>query len=241
MHNVRVTRLPRLISLLTAGVLVSATLAGCGGDDKEKPKGNESSSSTPSSSATEEVEPYLEVPDDVELTAPGSDLSVGDIGVVAWKPKQSLIGVMGILIERIEKTSFKESFQGWDVSKTPNTTPYFVHLKVGSNTPSDLGGVTIPLYALDSGNTLNEASTFTEKFTPCPSGPLPKKFTRGQIRELCLVYLLPSKLTLQGVSFRFNEELKLDPITWTGPIEKVKKDKPKKDKGKKKKKKKPQE
>ena len=44
------------------------------------------------------------------------------------------------------------------------------------------------------------------------------------------------------MSFRFNEELKLDPITWTGPIEKVKKDKPKKDKGKKKKKKKkPQE
>ncbi|MGH3362666.1 MAG: hypothetical protein ACRDOM_09445 [Nocardioides sp.] len=207
-----VTRgLIRGTAAVLAGVLV---LSGCSGDEEEP--GAETSDS-PSESATEE-EPYLPVPDGVELTAQGSELSVGETATVAYEPRQDVVGALDIRVTKLEKASFK-LFVGWKLTpQTRKTQPYFVTAKVTNVGDTDLGGrsVSPPLYAVDGDNKLIEASTFASSFKPCPSQALPKKFQNGDTTTTCLVYLAPNRGDLTAASFRPTEAFV--PITWTGKV-----------------------
>ena len=118
--------------------------------------------------------------DGVELTAQGSELAVGDSAVVAFEPRQDEVAVLDITVTRLEKTSFEESFSGWQLdAATRKSNPYFVHATVKNVGGTDLGGRPVPLYIVDGRNTLIEASGFASTFKPCPSKALPKKFENG--------------------------------------------------------------
>ncbi len=207
--------------------LVSAlVLTGCSGGD-EDPKEADASGSTPSSGSPDE--PYLDVPDGVELTAQGSELSLGDTATVAYQPRQDEVAALDLTVTAIEKASFK-LFVGWKLSaETKKTTPYFVRATVKNVGDTDLGNRPVPLYAVDGNNKLIEASTFQSTFKPCPSETLPKKFANGDSVKTCLVYLAPDKGEITAGEFRPVEEF--DPILWTGEITEPKSSKP--DKGKK--------
>jgi hypothetical protein len=231
-------RLPRRSArVLGLAVACALALSGCSddaaGDDPQTAAGSSSASTggstSPSASGSPSTEatPYLPVRDGVELTAQGSELAVGDEAVVAFEPRQDQVGVLDIRVTRLEKTSFPESFSGWQLDPaTRRTNPYFVHATVENVGGTDLGGRGVPLYIVDGRNTLIEASDFASTFKPCPSKALPDTFENGDRTKVCLVYLSPRHGELTAVSFRPTEEF--DPIIWTGKVHKLDSDRKKK-------------
>ena len=220
MHNGRMSR--RAVSRqLIAAAMAAALLAGCSGNDEPKaggPTGSTGPSGTTSSPTAAESN-YLEVPDGVELTAPGSELSLGQTATVAYEPRQGSVAALKIKVTRLRKATFSE-FVGWKLDKKiKQTTPYFVDAKVTNVGDTDLGGRPVPLYIVDGQNRLIEASIFTATFRPCAGATLPKKFGNGDSANACLVYLSPDHGDLTAVSFRPTQEF--DPITWTGTVGKV--------------------
>lgn len=207
----------RIRPVLAAGValVVASGLAGCGADEKDaaKPKPSASTSGT----AT-----YLAVPDGVTLTEPGTALTLGQAGVVAFERRQDQVGVLSVVVERIERTSFTESFPGWNVDATTAArTPYFVRVKVTNAGDTDLGGLRLDnvLWA-DDGTTREAPNYYTAQQQPfCNGGALPTAFPAGTTAQLCQVYFLAPGRTLQHISFLpFGG---LDAVTWSGPVGKV--------------------
>ena len=216
MHNDRMNppldtrRWRALLAALFAAVLL---LAGCSDSGGGESSGDDDSSSGETDAG---VEPYLPVPDGVELTTQGTELGLGEDATVAYEPRQGQVAALDITVERLDKASFK-LFQGWKLSKdTKSTQPYFVHAKIQNVGETDLGDRRPPLYAVDGENKLIESSTFASAFTPCPSSSFPKKFKTGDSVDSCLVFLVPDQGDLEAVSFRPTEEF--DPITWVGEL-----------------------
>ena len=208
----------RALGLLVGGVLVTATLSGCSGSDDEPGATTTTSSSTASASmATPTPSSYLPAPEGVTLTEPGTEVPLGSPATIAWQPRQSLVGVLDVTVTSLASTTFKESFQGWQIDEaTRAKSPYLVTATNHNARDTHLGGRPVPLYAATSANTLVEPSTFSQEFRPCRPGSLPAPFPPGGTVDVCLVYLLPEGGTLTGVSFRPTEEF--DPITWTGKV-----------------------
>jgi hypothetical protein len=229
MHNDRM--IPRSRTRVAAAVLaalVAASLVGCSGED-DPDTSPESERPTPSASAS----PYLPVPEGVTLTPPGTHLSVGDSGVVAYEPRQDVVGVLDLNVTKIEQTTTKDTMSAWQLTPAQRaSTPYFVHVSATNVGETDLGGRPVPLYAVNEDNLLLEATPFASSFAPCPSTPFPKPFGPAATADLCLVFLAPEQGTLEAVSFRPVETF--DPIIWTGGIETYVAPKPEKPKKKKK-------
>lgn len=206
--SLRPTRLAAPAGAVLLALLLALTACG-GGDD---PDGNGSESP----SGTAEAEPYLPVPDGVELTDQGSELAVGDTATVAYELSQDKIGAVEITVTSLEKATF-DLFVGWELTKEiRKTAPYFVRAKVTNVGDTDLGGRPVPLYAVDGENRLIESSLFTGTFKPCESASFPKKFRSGDSIKACMVYLVPGKGDLEAASFRPDQEF--DPIIWAGDV-----------------------
>jgi hypothetical protein len=93
---------------------------------------------------------------------------------------------------------------------------YYARVQVRNIGSGDVGGVPVPLWGLNAENVLLPSVTFTTRFAPCPSGPLPATFAAGASLTTCLVYLSPHGSRLTGVSYRPSEQF--DPIVWTGTV-----------------------
>jgi len=225
MHNDRMTsRFARRPwrALLTASLAGTLLVAGCSDSGDTEGSGGDSPSNAGSS-----VEPYLPVPDGVELTTQGTELGLGEDATVAYEPRQGEVGALDITVTRLDKASFK-MFSGWKLSKeTKSTQPYFVHAKIRNVGSTNLGDRRPPLYAVDGDNKLIESSTFASTFQPCPSANFPKKFKTGDTVSSCLVFLVPDRGDLDAVSFRPTEDF--NPITWVGDL--TTPEPPKSDKG----------
>jgi hypothetical protein len=205
----------------------ASLLVGCSDDDKGPDGGGSASPSSGSDSASGSgsASSSLPVPEGVELSPQGSQLEVGETATVAYELRQGVVGVLDIRVSRLEKTSFKKSFVGWDLDQgQQKSNPYFVRATITNRGDTDLGGKKVPLYIVDGTNTLVEATTFASAFPPCEPGSFPKKFKPGRKMKVCLVFLSPKKGDLTAVSFRPTQEY--DPITWTGELEKPKPPKP---------------
>jgi hypothetical protein len=213
-------------------VLVASAglLAGCSDDDKgpdvgESTSPSASGSGSQSASESGSTGPSLPVPEGVELSPEGGMLAVGDTATVAYELRQGVVGVLDIKVNRLEKTSFRKSFVGWDLDQgQKNSNPYFVRVTLTNRGETDLGGKKVPLYIVDGTNTLVEATTFASAFPPCEPGTFPKTFKPGRKLKACLVFLSPKKGDLTAVSFRPTQDY--DPITWSGELEKPKPPKP---------------
>jgi len=207
----------RLTRALVALALCVAVV-GCS-DDSQDPGSDESQSQSSGGSAS--PTDSLLVPDGIDLTPGGSALEVGDVATVAYEVRQAVVGVLDIKVTRLEKTSFEESFAGWDLSAEDKAKkPYFVRATVVNRGETDLGDRPVPLYIVDGTNALVEATSFLSEFEPCSPGSFPKSFPSGKSVDVCLVFLAPDKGDLTAVSFRPTQEY--DPITWTGELKKPK-------------------
>ena len=214
----------RLLGSALAAAVAASALVGCSDDS-----GSSASGESGSPSATPSASPFLPVPDGVELTPQGTHLKVGDDAVVAWEPRQDEVGVLGLTVTGLERTTTRKTLSDWQLTKAQReSTPYFVHVEVENLGDTDLGGRRVPLYVVNEENLLLESTPFASSFRPCPSTPLPKRFGPGASQEVCLVYLAPHRGTLEAVSFRPEESF--DPIIWTGEVEKYVPPKPEKPK-----------
>jgi len=230
----------RLSRAVACGVLALALVA-CSDDSGDPDEGGSASGSSTSSgsdsgsesgSASTSPSSSVPVPEGVELTEQGATLDVGETATVAYQLRQNVVGVLDITVTRLEKTSFAESFVGWDLTdRTKTTKPYFVRATVVNRGETDLGKLRLqPLYALDGADTLVESTMFESKFTPCNPNVFPKSFPPGATADLCFVYLVPDKGDFVAASFRPTQDDV--PITWTGELKKPKKPKkPKPGKG----------
>ncbi len=213
-------RSARRLASVALALAVAAGLAACGSDEEPKTK-----KAKPSASATTEP-PYLPVPKGVTLTEPGTALELGEQGVIAFQRRQNEIGVLEVNVERIERTSFEQSFPGWNVDDvTAARTPYFVRLTVTNVGDAGLGGMLLDnaLWA-DDGTTLEAPNYYgADKLPRCPGGPLPAPFAAGATAELCQVYFIAPDRAFRNVSFPpFGG---LDAITWSGELSPVSKPK----------------
>ena len=219
MQNGRVTRRTALPALVAVAALA---LAGCGGGGSGTSTpaaggtGSASSPSAPSSSTEQGSSSTATVVDGVKLTAQGSQLKLGDTARVSWQPDQKTVGVIDLTVTKLQKVAIN-AFSAWRLDRaTQRSTPYFVHARVRNLGRSDLSGKAVPLYLLDQRNTLLQASSFQAHYAPCPSRPLPAKFTRGKRVSVCLVYFAPDHGKLVAISFRPSESFQA--ITWKGPL-----------------------
>ena len=208
--------------------LMCLGLAACSSDDSPDPE--ESSSAAGESGSASDAgsgvpTDSLLVPDGVELTPEGTELEVGETGTVAYEIRQGVVAVLDIEVTRLEKTTFKKSFVGWDLkAEDRRKRPYFVRATVTNRGETDLSERPVPLYIVDGNNTLVEATSFASAFKPCTPGTFPKRFPSGKTVDVCLVYLSPDKGDLTAVSFRPTQEDA--PITWTGELKPPKQPKP---------------
>ena len=220
------TRSP-LAPALCAGLLVAA-LTGCGSEDKKSDEATDEKSvtSTPSATAAAPAS-YLPVPDDVQLTPPGTVLDLGEHAVVAFNPRQDEVAALALTVRKIERTSFQESFAGWTVDDvTAARTPYFVRFSVVNVGDDELGGRTLTnLLWINDGSTLNAANFYTAQQQPlCAGGTLPAAFGTGGTVEMCAVYYLAPAQSFETVTFQ--PPGGLDPVSWQGAISPVTKPAP---------------
>ncbi len=169
-----------------------------------------------SSSAPAGPTPYLPVPDGVVLTDPGSELGVGETGVVAWRQRDGEVGVLRVTVRRLERADVK-ALRDWQLSPSERASAlYYVTVRAKNAGSGSLGGTRLPLYVLDGGHTLVESTSFGARFAPCPSPALPKDFAPGRSTTVCLVYLVPERGGLDAVAFRPTDDF--NPVTWVGKV-----------------------
>lgn len=213
----------RRVATVVGGLFLCGTaLAACGSAPDSGPDTGPGSGPAPSASgsvtaAAASGYPSVSTAPGVALTAPGKALQVGQTATVAWRPSQRVTGVLDLTVTGLERTSFAQSFRGWELDDaTKSNAPYFVTATVRNAGTSDLGGRPVPLYGLAASGALVEASSFATDFKPCRPSVLPTPFPGGASAQVCLVFLVPDGGALDGVSFRPSQVF--DPITWSGLV-----------------------
>jgi len=217
-QNVPVLRVLRRPVLPLAAVTTAAALAlgGCSSEGATKDAGS-SSSDAASSSASPSPSSTVPVPEGTDLTGQGSKLAFGDTGTVIFEPSEGRGTVLQLTVKGVKQGSL-DDFKGFilDDSYKQKASYYYATVTVKNVGEGDVGGVGVPLWGVNSTNTLLPAVNFTTSFKPCSSKPLPKSFPKGATLSTCLVYLSPDKGKLESVSYRPSQEF--NPITWTGDI-----------------------
>jgi len=220
----------RRATLSLAAVATAATLVLAGCSDDAKPSGASGSSSADSSSSgsasgsasgsssgSPSASSTVAVPAGTTVTDQGSKLKIGDVATVIYEPAQGRGTVLRLRVTSVTKGSLAD-FKGFilDDAYKQKASYYYARVAVRNVGEGDVGGAGVPLWGVNSANTLLPAVNFTTSFKPCPTKPLPKKFPKGATLSTCLVYLSPDKGTLESVSYRPSQEF--DPITWSGTI-----------------------
>ena len=197
-----------LVAVVSATAL---TLGGCSSGDEPNTEASESSSPSPSPSST------VAVPDGVELTEQGTELSFGDQANAIFESTQNKGSVLELTVQSVRRGTLAD-FKGFilDDAYKQKADYFYAKVAVKNVGEGDVGGVPVPLWGVNSSNTLLPAVNFTTTFAKCPTKALPAKFAPGDSLGTCLVFLSPDKGSLTAVSYRPSQEF--DPITWTGDI-----------------------
>ena len=204
-------------AVLGLGLLVASCSGEAEDDATPQPSPRPSSSGSATPSPAPEPDGYLPVPAGVTLSEPGERLSLKDPAVVAWQPRQDLVGVVELAVTRIERTTVQASLPGFDLDKqAKRSTPYFVRARVGNEGATDLGGRQVPLYFLDGAGVLVAPTGVARDFEACPGSTLPGVFAPGEETSTCLIFLVPKDASLQSIMFRPPEGVV--PLQWTGKV-----------------------
>ena len=199
-HNGAVTNRKPVIAAVLA-LSCALVLSACGGEaTKQEP------SATPSTT--------VEVPEGVTLTPYGTSLQFGEAATVAYEPNKKRSSVLELTVRKVSRASISELGAYVLDEATRKSTPYYVDVTVKNVGDGDLGRIDVPLYLVDSKDTLIHSSSFTNTFKPCPSQPLPAKFAANASISTCLLFLAPAGSEYRQISYRPVQEV--EPILWEG-------------------------
>jgi hypothetical protein len=205
----------RVMCRLIVGALVLVLLTGCSagnGGDPDATDPNQDATTNPSlgepntddPAPPKLPDPYLEVPKKVILTPPGTVVPLGSSGVIAWTEQvakaQEPVAVR-IVISEANRRSFADLGK-WRIPESlKDGHLIFVRLRVTNLSKADLAGKRLPLFGFSDQAQRVLPQTFVERFSLCPNDPLPKKFIRGAVSEICQVFLLDNKGLLAGMAY----------------------------------------
>ena len=207
MHN---DRMKPAIRLTCLALVAALTLGGCGGDDDGGSAKDGAKDTGTSSGATGSADGGEATP------GPGDELGLGETAPLTWQPKADLEGSVDVSVDRLDRASIKD-FSAFKLDKAmQQSTPYYVHVKAENTGTTNLSGVDLPLFLDNGSDVLFPSAKITASFKPCPSQPLPKRFTAGKKASLCLVFLAPNKTRLEALAMRPTDDVQ--PVTWTGKI-----------------------
>lgn len=186
--------------------VVALSATACSGDDPEPTR-------APDGAATAAA--------DAAVTAPGTELDLGDPATLVWRPATSRTGTLDLSVDAIAEQR-QSVFDGWVRDDAMAAArPYFVTVSLANAGETDLGGLDVPLYLRDETGALGAPWTLGGDFTACQSGPIPTPFPPGAETEMCLVYLVPDGARVDDMVFEPTEGY--DPIVWTGEVTKAEK------------------
>ncbi|WP_107768357.1 hypothetical protein [Nocardioides terrigena] len=202
------------VAVVCTGVLVA--LGACSTDDATSGAGTpDAGASTPAGEPTAA---------DVATTEPGAALDLGDDATVVWRPSADLEGVLDLRVDAVREAATAD-FDGLVASGTvAGAQPYYVDVTIANVGDTDLGGLDVPLYLLDSSGTLGPSWGFEEPFAPCRSRPLPTAFAPGDSRSKCLVFFARAGSTYDAMAFQPVPDV--EAITWTGEPERADRERP---------------
>lgn len=187
------------LAWVALAVGLTGALSACGSDDA-------SPDATPDSSPSASQTP----------TAAPTELSFGDAETVTWAPINDLSTELSLQVDTVREGRASD-FEGLAAPGiTEDNQPYYVDVVVGNEGDAEIGGLDVPLYLVDSSQTLSPPSKFADPFEPCPSGPLPSSFGAGDKAEMCLVFFSSVGATFQSITFQPDAEAAA--VAWTGDV-----------------------
>lgn len=202
-HNGAVM-ISKLAPAAVLALACSLALTACGGD-KAATSG---STSGPTASVQSDA------PSGVALTKPGTRLEFGETATVAYAPNSAKKSTLELNVVKVQKASIAELGSYQLDAATRASTPYYVSVQVTNVGDGDLGGAGVPIYLVDSTDTLVQSSSFTNRFAPCPSTGLPASFAPQAKTTACLLFLVPASASYREISFRPVQDVA--PIIWEG-------------------------
>lgn len=195
MHNSRMTRGALAALALTVGLTGALSACGSDGSDPDPP-------ATPADSQAPE--------------ATATELSFGEAETVVWEPASDISGELSIRVDAVREGRFVD-FEGLVASGiTEANQPYYVDVVIGNEADAEIGGLEVPLYLVDSQQTLTPPSKFADSFEPCPSGPLPTSFGAGEETQMCLVFFGSPSANFQSITFQPDADAAA--VAWTGEV-----------------------
>ncbi|MGA8850586.1 MAG: hypothetical protein WB508_02595 [Aeromicrobium sp.] len=182
---------PRAAAIVIAVML---TLGACGSSEPAPP--------------TVPTPQGFELPSDVTLTDPGTELALGEPGTVVLEVDDGAASAVTLTVNEITKGTI-EDFRFFSLDAASKaSTPYYVSATVRNEGPAGLGGLGAPFVAHDDANTIVPPNVINGSFRPCPSTEVPKSFLAGDATEMCLVFLMAKGRTLVSI-----DALSDDPAT----------------------------
>jgi len=199
---VLVLRARSALALAAVLAVVGGGATGCAdGEPTTQPSPTTASPSTPT----------VAVPSGVTLTEPGTALALGDSASAVYADGERAT-VLTVRVTKAVAGSTKD-FKGFVLTRKERaTTPYYVSARITNDGPGALGQTTVPLYGLDSTDTVFPATALVGAFDRCSGGPLPTGFAPHDSITTCLVYLVPDGATLEAVQLRTPDGA--SPISW---------------------------
>lgn len=224
------TPLARSLSLRTAAGLVAlalstSLLSACGGEEADPDAAAETPTSPTSDLQTDATDPATEDPTDGAteepdaLTEPGTPLVFGEPARVEFQPKakNAKATELELTVRRAQRGRISD-LEGFDLDTPYKRKAHYYYVRVSVENVGErrVGGDPVPLWGLSGANTLLPPVRLTSSFAKCPSESMPDRFRPGDSFTTCLVFLSPDKGSLEGVSYRPDEDF--TPIVWTGPV-----------------------
>ena len=183
---------------MVAALLV--LLTACGGDE-------------PAPKSRSDVPKGFDVPAGVTITQAGSTLEVGEAASVVYQLEEGATSAVTVTVNAVKRGKIKKDFTFFSLDeKAKTSTPYYVRFTVENNGPSGIGGVTVPVLAHTTSNTVFPPSELVGDFKPCPNAALPESFLESSKADLCLVFLLPKGERLSTIDLQTGTEA--DAIHW---------------------------
>lgn len=196
---------------------VALALSACGGDAEEPAAQDQpatSTTSTPTSESTTTSSGDDSVaPTDGDVTAPGTELKIGDRAVVPFEYTSEKKGTIAVTVTAIEQGT--EADMAAFGEKAKGMTPYFIKMKVENVGGTDLSYASLKLDGmLDSGGATGVV-LIGDIPGKCDNETAPAEFaSQGASYETCSLSATDGT-PVTAAAFNEGDEYSDSPVVWT--------------------------
>lgn len=197
---------------------IALGLSACG-SDQEGAAAPESPSSTPTSTGptSENTTPGSgddgDAPVEGDVTAPGTELKVGDRAVLPFEYTSEKKGTIAVTVTAIEEGT--EADMAAFGEKAKGMTPYFIKMKVENVDGADLSYSSLKLDGVLEGGTGTGVVLIGDIPGKCDNESAPTEFkTKGASYETCSLTATDGK-PVTAAAYNEGDEYSDGPVVWT--------------------------